>query len=293
MGSVRARACIVIALLAVPGPAVAGDLSKEACIDAHSRGQDVRDQGKLSLARKLFLSCAQAACPAAVQSDCARLADDLAAMQPSIVFVARDEAGNDLPETSVQLDGRLVQSRLDGRPHDVDPGNHTVRFSHRGRDYVVSIMIGAGEKSRTVLGRFRSQFAASPPPATALAPAPTPRLRTTTTRPAAAMPLVITGSLVALAGGAVAFYGTTQIPSECSLSSRQCAAPPGDPAFAHAARGARTVNAGLVAGGVGAAMLAGGLLWYVAGARTTTERSTQVAPLLGRDAAGVALSRRF
>ena len=55
----------------------AGDLTKEECVDAHSKGQDAKEQGKISLARKLFLTCAQSSCPNLVQGDCARFADEL------------------------------------------------------------------------------------------------------------------------------------------------------------------------------------------------------------------------
>ena len=63
--------CLLASSLASAEP------SREACLDSHSRGQDAKEQGKLSLARKLFLTCAQASCPALVQGDCARFVDDL------------------------------------------------------------------------------------------------------------------------------------------------------------------------------------------------------------------------
>src|SRR5678815_1525665 len=116
-------AVIACALVCVPIVAVA-DPSKEECVDAHSRGQDAREQGKISLARKLFLTCAQNGCPAAVQGDCSRFADDHTSMQPTVVFVARDGNGNDLPATTVYNDGALIVTTLDGKPHDIDPGNH-------------------------------------------------------------------------------------------------------------------------------------------------------------------------
>src|SRR5664279_162893 len=97
------------------------------CIRDSSKGQDARDAGKLSLARKLFMTCAQSACPNLVQGDCARFADELNGQQPTISFVARDKAGADLPDTTVYVDDALVVTRLDdGRPHDADPGKHVV-----------------------------------------------------------------------------------------------------------------------------------------------------------------------
>ena len=54
---------LVALLIALSVPAFAGP-SKEECLDAHSKGQDAKEQGKISLARKLFLTCAQTSCPA-------------------------------------------------------------------------------------------------------------------------------------------------------------------------------------------------------------------------------------
>src|SRR5512146_1522989 len=151
----RAWTIAAFALVAFASNAYA-QLSKESCVDAHSRGQDAREQGKISLARKLFLTCAQGSCPSAVQNDCAKFADDLTNLQPTIVFVARDGNGNDLPETTVYVDGALVLTTLDGKPHDVDPGNHIVKFENGGKDQVVTVVIGSGEKGRTVAAKFGS-----------------------------------------------------------------------------------------------------------------------------------------
>src|SRR6185436_4839284 len=116
---------LVLALMLASAPAFADGPSKEVCVDSHSKGQDARDQGKISLARKLFLTCAQATCPALVQGDCARFTDDLTRLQPTISFVARDSNGADLPDTTVYVDEALLTTRLDGQLHDLDPGKHT------------------------------------------------------------------------------------------------------------------------------------------------------------------------
>src|SRR5438270_9544454 len=103
---------VVVILAALGSAAVAGGPSKEACIDAHSKGQDARDAGKLSLARKLFLTCAQSTCPELIQGDCAKFTDDLEREQPTVSFVARDGQNADLPDTAVYVDGVLVATRL-------------------------------------------------------------------------------------------------------------------------------------------------------------------------------------
>ncbi len=277
--------------------ALAGDLSKEQCVDAHSRGQDAKEQGKLSLARKLFLTCAQSSCPGAVQGDCARFADDLTNLQPTIVLVARDGNGNDLPSTSVYIDGALIATNLDGRPFDIDPGNHTVRFTNGTQEEVVTVVIGSGEKGRTVAARFGATAPAAPPARDMderadRSPLARPA-RSRTTHPSGSLAMTLTGAGLALGGAAVAFYGSTQVPASCSLSTNECAAPPGDPVFGEASSGARTMNIGIAVGALGVATLAGGMIWYFGGAKTIKESPTQVSPVVSHESAGFAVSGRF
>jgi hypothetical protein len=291
-----------LAALAIGGliasPFAAADPSKEACIEAHSRGQDAREQGKLSLARKLFLACAQASCPALVQGDCARFADDLARLQPTLSFVARDAGGHDLPDTTVYVDDVLVATRLDdGKAHDVDPGGHTVRFSHAGKDQIVTIVVGAGEKGRTVSATFGAPaggllVTGARSPGTPLGnpgprgPAPSPA------RPAGAKVLVGIGATLALGGGTLGVVGLLRVPRTCSIGTHECAAPPGDPSLEAAGRAITLANIGFVAASVGVAATVGGLLWYVKGAKPSGERNL-VAPWLTPDAAGIAVSGRL
>jgi len=276
---------IAFVLASASTAALADTLSKEACVDAHSRGQDAKEQGKLTLSRKLFLSCAQSSCPTAVQSDCARFADDLGALQPTVNFVARDGNGNDLPNTTVYVDNILVATVIDGKPLEIDPGSHTVKFSNAGRDEAVTVVIGQGEKGRVVQARFGATRSAAVSAGDGTSHSAAQRMH-----PQAASIIAIGGGVLALAGGALAFYGKSQIPSQCSLSTNECAAPPGDPVFAKASDGARTLDIGIGLAGVGVAAVAGGLVWYFAGAKTT-EAPVQawVAPTGG----GVALSGKF
>ncbi len=285
---------VAFALLASSSLAYADTLSKEACVDAHSRGQDARDQGKITLARKLFLSCAQSGCPTAVQGDCARFADDLSNLQPTVNFVARDGNGNDLPNTSVYVDGMLVATSIDGRPVDIDPGNHTVKFSNAGKDEVVNVVIGSGEKGRVVQARFGSASVSASAGNTVSTPSPR-KQGPKVTHPKGAMAVAIGGGVIAVAGGALAFYGKSQVPSQCELSSHECAAPPGDPVFKKASDATGTVNLGIAAAGIGVAAMAGGLVWYFAGAKTINEDPTQqaIAPWVNSEGGGVSVLGRF
>ncbi len=285
---------VAFALLASSSLAYADTLSKEACVDAHSRGQDARDQGKITRARQPFWSCAQSGCPTAVQGDCARFADDLSNLQPTVNFVARDGNGNDLPNTSVYVDGMLVATSIDGRPVDIDPGNHTVKFSNAGKDEVVTVVIGSGEKGRVVQARFGSASVSASSSNTVSTPAPR-KQGPKVTHPKGAMAVAIGGGVIAVAGGALAFYGKSQVPSQCELSSHECAAPPGDPVFKKASDATGTMNLGIAAAGIGVAAMAGGLVWYFAGAKTINEDPTQqaIAPWVNSEGGGVSVLGRF
>ena len=287
-------------LLGTAGIAAA-DLSKDQCVDAHSRGQDARETGKLTLARKLFLTCAVPSCPTLVQGDCARYADDLGRVQPSITFAARDARGSDLPDTTVYVDDSLVATRLDGEPYDVDPGKHVIRFQ-RGRDeQSITVVVNTGEKGRAVVAAFAAPVTAAPP--TVITGSPTTTTQTSsatvltkssTSHPVGAKVLLGVGGAALVAGTVIAVYGYTSLPAGCTLGDHQCTAPPGDPRFTDASDKVKIGNIGLVVGGVGLAAVVTGLVWYAKGA-TTHESSTQpgavgLAPYVTPSGAGLVLS---
>ena len=295
---IAARHASVIALAItsfLSSPTVSADsLSKDQCVDAHSRGQDAKEQGKISLARKLFLSCAQPACPALVQGDCARYADDLTRQQSSLTFVARDAQGNDLPDTTVYVDDSLLLTRLDdGKPHDVDPGKHTVRFTTAGKEQTVTLVVGTGEKGRAVVAAFNT-INVLPPGAARSGPGGQPREpEIKVLHPMGSRIMIDVGGGVAATGAVIAVIGFLRVPSNCSVSSGHCTAPPGDPVFDRAKSGVVLADVGLVAGTLGAATLAGGLIWYYTKATTEREPGAVVMPMVTGDAAGIALSGSF
>ena len=245
---------LIAFLIAMSVPAFAGP-SKDECVEAHSRGQDAKEQGKISLARKLFLTCAQPSCPNLVQGDCARFADELSRMQPTIDLVARDTNGADLPDTTVYIDDVLIVTRLDdGKPHEIDPGKHVVKFSNGGRDRVVTVVIGAGEQGRTVAAQFDAPATARPRALLTLqqdpAAAPKPRAPKTT-HPGGSKALIIGGAALAIGGAGLGIFEMTRVPSNCSISTHQCAAPPGDPSIASARSAMQTANIGWMVGARG------------------------------------------
>ena len=282
-----------LALVLAPLTASAGELSKEQCLDAHSQGQDAKAQNKLTLARKLFMTCAQQACPTLVQGDCARFANDLTQLQPSVTFVARDGNGADLPDTTVYVDDALVVTRLDGNLHDVDPGKHTVRFQNGSKEQVLTIVIGPGEKGRALVATFGGGAVPSPATAAASSGAKAPTKPTSVTKhPGLAKPLIYTGVVLAVGGAALATVGMLRVPGNCTLATHQCAAPPGDPSLGTAAGAIKTFNIGLAVGVVGVAAIAGGLTWYIKGAHVEKEKLA-VSPWMLSSGGGVAVGGAF
>jgi hypothetical protein len=264
--------------------------SKEECVDAHSRGQDLREKGQLTRARQMFMSCAQSGCPGLIQADCARYGDDLDRALPTVSFGARDGTATDLPNTMVYVDDQLLAMRLDdGKSYELDPGKHTVRFVHDGKDTAMNVVLNQGEKGRTLLAVFHDAGSARSMPdfQTALAQPKRP-----------VFPLVVAAlGVVAMAtGGVFLGLGLSKVPNGCSLSTKECTAPPGDPSFNDAHRGVSMANLGMVVGVGGAVMAAGGLIWYAVqptAPRTDSAAARFVHPWLGRGAGGVALRGSF
>jgi hypothetical protein len=269
---------------------------KDECVDAHSRGQDLREKGQLTRARQVFLSCAQSSCPGLIQGDCARFGEDLDRLVPTVSFTARDAKAVDLPSTSVYVDDTLVATRLDdGKSYNVDPGKHIVRFVHDGKETTITAVLTQGEKGRVLIATFIDRTSTSSPTPTDT-PAPTPQPK----RPI--FPLVVAGiGAAAMAtGGVLLGLGLHQVPSSCSMSSKECAAAPGDPAVADAQSGTSLANVGLGVGLGGAAMLIGGVVWYLVQPATLPTEPTRAAfahplvtPFIGKGSGGVAVQTSF
>jgi hypothetical protein len=145
--------------------------SIQACVESHVEGQKLREQTKLAGARDRFVACAAEACPAVVRKDCAQWLDELDKMIPTIVFITKDQAGNDLSAVRVTVDGSPLADRLDGPALRVDPGEHTFEFFAPGRPRVTKKLVvreGVKERQETIVlaeatGSPAPPIAAPPP----------------------------------------------------------------------------------------------------------------------------------
>jgi hypothetical protein len=145
----RFAAPIAAAITLVGSAPARADVTKDQCIDANGKGQELRREGKLTAAREQLRLCANPSCPAMVRDDCTKRFDDLERAQPTIAFEAKDPAGSDLSAVKVTVDGLPLTDRLTGTPVSVDPGEHTFMFEAPGQPMLQKkLIIHESEKDR-------------------------------------------------------------------------------------------------------------------------------------------------
>lgn len=124
----------------------------ESCADAAEEAQRLRDRGALVEARERLVECSAASCPAQVRTDCDGWLNDVNQMLPSVVVAVRDPRGRDLPNATLRIDGRTVDSAVTGGAMPLDPGRHSFEASVPGRTARRQIVVvRQGEKNRVIL----------------------------------------------------------------------------------------------------------------------------------------------
>jgi hypothetical protein len=208
---------IAIALGATLAPAAArGAPAVEQCVRASDDGQSQRDAGRYARAAAAFARCSAADCPALVRRDCARWLEDVVALTPTIVPSARDATGKDLAAVRVRVDGTEVARQLDGRPIDIDPGQHLVSFEGPGGETAQEpIVVRAGEKNRIVA----VTLGAAASPARAAVPSP-PVLEAHGSVPV--VPIVVGGAAV-VAFGLGLYFGLSARSDLSTIEAEPCA----------------------------------------------------------------------
>ncbi len=130
-------------------PARAADPTKDQCIDANETAQALRRGARLRDAEQRLLVCVSASCPGPVRDDCAQRLTELRAVMPTVVFIVKDDADQDLSDVRVTMDDQPLASKLDGTAIAIDPGQHRFVFEAAGRQREErSLVIREGEKDR-------------------------------------------------------------------------------------------------------------------------------------------------
>jgi hypothetical protein len=151
----------------------AGDPTTADCLSANEHSIQLRADHKLRDARAQLLICAASSCPGDVRNACTRRVMDVNTAIPTIVFEAKDAAGNDLTVVKVSMDGHPLLQKLEGIAISLDPGEHKFSFETPGQPSVEkTIVLQEAEKGRHVTVTFGAQPSPTPPPEATAAPAP-------------------------------------------------------------------------------------------------------------------------
>jgi hypothetical protein len=154
--------CAAVIALSFQSSSATAAPTKDQCVDADTRAQDLRRDGKLLGTREALRVCVAQSCPKVVREDCTERLDELARVVPSIIFAAKDGAGHDLSAVAVTIDGKPFVDHLDGSALELDPGEHSFNFtSGTFPPATLTLVIREGERGR------HEAIVIGPPPAKA------------------------------------------------------------------------------------------------------------------------------
>jgi hypothetical protein len=258
------------------------------CSDAYTRAQTLRRDRKLIDARDALRICAQPDCKDFIVKDCTTWLDQVQSSLPTVVPVATDQDGNNLPGVRVSMDGRVLLESIDGRSVEVDPGTHTFSFeASDGTKADREIVVAEGEKSKhvaVVLARPRPAQAATAIPATAPSSAPAepatsapPGTHASPWKTVGIVTTVIGGA--GLAAGAIFGLETMSKKSDATCDGLSCPTSADATEMRSAQKDGNLSTAFFVAGGVLAA--AGITIWALA------PHGVEAAPSVGSSTAGL------
>jgi hypothetical protein len=154
---------LAVALAATASRARASD--KEICVSSAEQSELLRRDHKLRAAHELMLVCARDVCPAVVRKDCAKWAAEVDEELPSIVLHVGDDAGRELTDVGVLVDGSAFLGTVPTYQVPMDPGEHVLRFEVAGVPPVEKrVALHEGERGRPVSVTLQALPGLPPPP---------------------------------------------------------------------------------------------------------------------------------
>jgi hypothetical protein len=185
-------------------------------------------------------------------------------------------------ELTLSLDDNPLPEAAWGTPLELDPGAHTLRAKAPGHaTFETSFELKEREKKQisVVLEKQAESAAAAAAPAPETRPAPSPDV---TPKRSRLLPLVVTGAGVVVVGVGLGL-------GYVAIKKRDDAC--GDGNFCEPdglESGRSTARASTIVTGVGAATVAGGLIWYFLSAPARpAQPSARLAPEIGRTGGGI------
>src|SRR5205823_6396031 len=93
-------------------------------------------------------------CPRMVRDDCNARIAELDTAIPTITFTAKN-GDKDTTEVTVTMDGESLAKEVDGKPINVDPGEHSFTYTLAGSPpQTEKLVLREGEKNRNVVIQF-------------------------------------------------------------------------------------------------------------------------------------------
>jgi hypothetical protein len=313
---VPCAALLAVSVGGVARTAQAADPSTADCLAATEAALKSGNDHKLRAERSQLLVCAAASCPADIRKECGRRVEEVNPAIPTIIFEARDGAGNDLSAVKVTMDGEVLAERLDGAGLSIDPGEHVFVFETPGQPPLSKrLVIRESVKDRREgidfgAGSFQVKPATTPPPSTTAvaplpqAPSPPPAQGTLASESpppeTAAGPGLGSQKILGLVSGGVGVAGIAMgsvfglmASSKWSTAKNEWSSGQTDMAISgkNDANSAATVSTvGFIAGG---ALLATGVVLFFTAPKTTEAGWLRVTPSVGPGLAGMNLVGRF
>ena len=184
------------------------------CEPSYEGTQLLRQQGKLRDARDHAALCARDVCPQIARGDCARWVDELTREIPTVVVVARDPEGKDIPLQRLLVDGLVRPEVASGRAFELDPGAHTFRVEPTdGAAVQATFTVYQGERDRllrmTLPAKAWVTGAAPPSAAPFLATTPVPAPAPASADRPSIAPAVVVGVASAVVLATSAYLGLT------------------------------------------------------------------------------------
>jgi hypothetical protein len=252
--AVAMASCVVLQSLR----AAAGDPTTAQCLAASEDSFTSRSEHRFRMERSQLLTCSAPSCPADVRRECMRRADEANGAIPTIVFEAKDAAGNDLGAVRVTMDGEVLAQRLEGMALDVDPGEHSFVFETAGSLAIrKTFIISVSQKDR------RETITFGPPVSSLGAEMPSTEARSGLgTQKILAL---VAGGLGAVGLGVGSAFGLVALSKKNDAETacpNLCVDPSGVNKWSDAKRAADISTVAFLAGGI--ALAGGAVLWLTA-----------------------------
>jgi hypothetical protein len=155
--TLQAGFCVATLLLSAASGRADSPVTKnkspgDVCAAAFTAAQQRQQSGDLVAARQLYERCADEGCGVEVWQSCMTGEIKLHSEVPSVVVAVSDHNGEPLVDVKVEMDGRLLTSKLDGLALPINPGTHEFLF-FAGKEAFApqTVTVGVGDRNRVIL----------------------------------------------------------------------------------------------------------------------------------------------